>query len=129
MRDFPKRRSFRAELTRVVLGSAGLLLLALLAWVMGRAAWGMYGKFTHASEARQSTEAELSSLQEQLAQVEGAVADFNSERGLEAQVRERFGVARPGEGEITIVRRSREDETAAPLRGFWQRIWDAVFVW
>jgi cell division protein FtsB len=130
MRDFQKRRGGAQKLLRVALGCIGILALIFLAVLSVRAAWGMYGKFAHANDVRAGAERELETLQGQYVRVEAAVGRLSSERGIEAEVRQRYGVAKPGEGEITIVREEPDAEVfASQPTTLWGRIWDALFVW
>jgi cell division protein FtsB len=130
MTDFKKRRSQGKDLVRVGLGCAGIVLLALLAFASVRGAWDMYGKFADAAHARRDAEAQLASLQAHYATVKGTVEDLQSERGLEAEVRERYGLSRPGEGQIDIVRHASTTPEAAPKSDtLFERLWDVLFVW
>ena len=131
MEDFSKVRHRQGlELLRLCATVAGTVALAFLIIVSARAAWDMYGKFSAASESRQAAESELQALQEKKERVEAAVVSLSSERGVEAEVRERFGVAKPGEGEIKIVRDESQDAPdVSKSKNIFQRIWEALFVW
>ena len=72
--------------------------------VVARAAWGMYGTFKIAVDARVSAEGQLASLKNDEAHLSAAVSEFDTPTGVEREMRDRFGVVRPGEGEIQIVR-------------------------
>lgn len=75
-----------------------------IAFIAVRGTYNMYDKFSQAAEARESAEERLTQLEAQKTQVTTAVEAFDSTRGIEEEVRERYGVARPGEGRIEIVR-------------------------
>ena len=130
MQDLRKRQNRpRLLLSFVLRAMVGLCLFVVLVFV-GRAAWGMYQKFSVASNSREGAELELAELQAQERQVSASVAEFKSERGVEGKLRERYGVARAGEGEITIMRdQNTEDASAYAGDGFWASLWDALFVW
>ncbi|MEK7613017.1 MAG: hypothetical protein AAB449_02640 [Patescibacteria group bacterium] len=104
MQDFSKRHSQSSFLIRFALRFVGVLALVLVALVAVRASYNMYGKFAQAADAGKNAEARLAMLIEQKSQVGAAVESFDSPRGVEAEVRQRYGVARPGEGRIEIVR-------------------------
>ncbi|MDB5225033.1 MAG: hypothetical protein JWO43_655 [Candidatus Adlerbacteria bacterium] len=107
-----------------------MLGLLLLAFVTLRAAWGMYGKLAEATEGQEKAEAQLANLQRQHKRVSAAVAELQSSRGVEAEVRQRYGVAKPGEGEIQIVAvAAAEATTTPPVLSFWARVWHALWVW
>ena len=130
MHDFRKRRAHRGDLLRTALGALGALALLVLAVICVRAAWGMYGKFSAAAATEEAARQELSSLEAQKAKVSEAVAGASTERGIEAQVRARWGLAHPGEGEIDIVRQAPTTTPAeATPTGFWAKLWHALFVW
>lgn len=121
MREFKKRRSQKTELLHVAGGLLGLLCLLGLTFSLGRGTWDMYGKFASAAGARQGAEIELMELRLRHAKVQEDVESFQTERGLEGELRERYGVARPGEGEISIVRKKTEVEAVAEPQNAWGR--------
>ncbi|MBC7836952.1 septum formation initiator family protein [Acetobacteraceae bacterium] len=96
-----------------------------------RGAWNMYGRFATASLERQASEQELAALEARNAQVAAAVGNLSSERGVEAEVRERYGVAKPGEGKIEIIRDEGEVESGGdiPTENIFMRAWHAIFRW
>jgi hypothetical protein len=130
MRDFKKERGGGGQYLRMLVGLAGLVALAALGAVSARAAWGMYQKFAEASAADAAAQNELAAAQAQYASVSASVEALDTERGQEGALRERYGVARPGEGEIDIVRPATTTPAAADApRGFWASLWHALFVW
>ncbi len=129
MREFKKRRTWGAELLRVAGGTLGLLALAGLAFGATRATWNMYGRFAEAAAARAGAEAQLQDLEGRHAKIETDVDALSSARGLEAEVRERYGVVRPGEGEIAIVRHSSSTEVLRQESGILEKLWQLLFVW
>jgi cell division protein FtsB len=86
----------------LALGAAGVLLFVGAASV--KATWEMYQTFDVAAAERAVTEAELASLRAEYAQMAAILEGFSSPRGFEAAVRERFGMVRPEEGVIRIIR-------------------------
>jgi cell division protein FtsB len=130
MRDFKKRRNRRGELTFLSLRALGVLVLFLITVVAVHAAWGMYGKLTEATQAQQEAQEQLVTLQGQQQSVTSSVGNLSSERGIEAQVRERYGFIKPGEGEIDIVTdvSSSSPETPSP-EPWWRRIFNTLFGW
>lgn len=131
MRDFKRQRSADHQILNFFILCGGVLLVLALAGFSARAAWGMYQKFAIASEGDAAAQEDLGQLESQHARVSAAVANLSSSRGVEGQVRERFGVARPGEGAIMIVRAA----TGTPQSGvaaegnIFNRIFRALFVW
>ncbi|HEY4501974.1 MAG TPA: hypothetical protein VJJ20_02815 [Candidatus Paceibacterota bacterium] len=130
MQDYRRRRGNKQDVLRAGLGLGGVLLLAFLAFFAVRGALGMYSKFASASQADASAQVELEDLRRQLSQVGAAATALSSERGVEAGVRERYGVARPGEGQIDIIRREATTTGSTPGEpGLFTKIFRALFVW
>lgn len=95
-----------------------------------RAAWGMYGKFEAAAESNDAAQKNLTRLKEQAASVKAQVEALSSAEGEEAGLRQAYGVARPGEGQIQIVRETGAGtEVEEPSTNFFVKIFRALFVW
>jgi cell division protein FtsB len=130
MRDFKVRRGRFQKIFLLFLLLLAIVGLSVVAGVSLRAAWNMYDKLLLASETSAATQAQLAALRTQHSEVKEALGELSSPRGVEAQVRERFGVARPGEGQITIVRQeSPAGVGGARTQNLLERLWDALFVW
>ena len=130
MRDFTKRPAQRGSLPRFLGGILGVVVLGFVTFGAAHSAWGMYGKFNEAAVSDADAQQNLASLKAQDAQVSAQVASLSSERGQEAQIRQSYGVALPGEGEIQIVREapsSTPEQASAP--SFWAKLWQKLFVW
>ncbi|MBI2005008.1 hypothetical protein HYS79_02500 [Patescibacteria group bacterium] len=104
MQDFRKPKQRALRVFRVAIRSVVTLVLLALAVVSVRAAFGMYQTFTVALASEEETAKELAILKQQETQMGAAVEGLLTERGLEAQVRARYGWGRPGEGKIDVVR-------------------------
>jgi len=58
------------------------------------------------------------------------LASISTPEGQEKELRERFGVVKPGEGEIQIVQAPATTTNAPePQEGWWARVFHALFVW
>lgn len=130
MREFKKHRGQKEELARLIFRGAGVLLLFVLTVVLLRAAWGMYVKMVAASQGQEEATAALARAEAQQQGVSGSLSQLGSQRGEEALIRERFGVAKPGEGEIDIVHQApAASSTSEAGESWWQRILHAMIVW
>ena len=130
MQDFRKRRHPSQELLRAALATAGVLAVGVLAFVAARGAWGMYQKFEDASAASAAAEARLAALVGRRAAVGAEVAALETPRGVEGELRERYGVARAGEGQITLVHQAASSSSDVGQSGDWfASLWHALFVW
>ncbi len=130
MRDYRLNHTKRDLFGRLALRGLGALALLCLAIILMRAAWGMYIKVTTASRGQEEAEAQLVRLEKQRQGVSATLGSLASQRGQEAQIRERYALARPGEGEIDIVTRpSAATTTPEAPKPWWQRILDVFNVW
>jgi cell division protein FtsB len=130
MLDYKKNPRTHA-VPKFLLTVVASILLLVVAVITVRAAWHMYGKFATASAAAEAAKTELSHMEEQKASVSEAIESLSSSRGVEESLREKFGVAKPGEGEIRIVR-DQDGEDTLPLNddaNIFMRIFNALFVW
>lgn len=128
MQDFSKRKTINHLRFGATVGAT--LLLVLLAFFAMRAAFSMYQKSAQAAAGEAAAKDELDTLQKQDVQTQSELDDMSSSRGREAQVRERYGVVKPGEGVIEIVRNSTSSEaTNGKKEGFFSRLWHTIFPW
>lgn len=116
---------------RFCMGVGMLLLLTFVAFGAVRASWGMYGKFAEATTANAAAQQNLTQMTTQEQSVNAEVSQLQSPVGQEAQLRQSYGVALPGEGEIQIVREVATSTSAASnvSGNFFVRIFRALFSW
>jgi cell division protein FtsB len=130
MKDFSKQRTRKVEVWRFMLGVVVVCALFFLTVGAVRAAWGMYGKFEEAAASNDAAQKNLAQLKLQQANVEAQVEALSTAEGEEAGLRQAYGVARPGEGQIQIVRQAEDAETPVEQSSnFFVRIFRALFVW
>lgn len=112
---------------RRVLGSRLLSLVLIgLAFLVGRAAWGMFRAYGEASAAKEEAEAELAELNASLAAVSDDAAALKTASGAEKRLRASLNVAAPGEEVVVIVPReatSSEEAGAPPGRSSVWNLW------
>ena len=130
LHDFKTHRTRDHAFWRFTLALAVAGVLLFVSSISVKAAWDMYQTFDGASTGRAGAETELAALQEEYRTMAATLHQLSTERGLEAAVRERFGVVRPGEGEIRIVRPAEglvveEDNSPNPF----SQLFSALFAW
>lgn len=113
------------------MGVCMVVVLLFVTFGSVRSAWGMYGKFAEAASANDAAQQNLAQMKAQKQSVEAEVEALSSTEGQEAQLRQSYGVALPGEGQIQIVRTasSTAARPAAPSGNFFVRLIKALFVW
>lgn len=78
----------------------------------------MYERYAQASEARSATVKETAALKERQASLLARIETLSTDRGLEEELRRRYGVAREGEGVIEVVKEAPKVQKAAEEKGF-----------
>jgi cell division protein FtsB len=99
MLQFYQKRSLRGWLhTPVALGILGIIILFMMSVVYQR-----YSIEQEMVERREEAEAHLKELESRRADLEKKVEYLSNERGIEAEMRRNFDVARPGEQVVIIL--------------------------
>lgn len=116
MRNFKEKRRFRSILnSKIVL----IFLSALVLFF----AWGVIGfmvKMETVRENRKIAENKFIELQKQKEHFSREIAKLNTEEGKEDNIREKFGLAKEGEGLIVIVEdKNLKEEEKEDSGGFW----------
>ncbi len=96
------RRLKRKEVFAYARTAGFLLCLLLVTFLFARGAWRMYSRFLEARTAERGAQAELEMLQAHRDEIARDTERLSSNRGLEEELRRRYGVALPGEGVIEI---------------------------
>ena len=104
----------------------GILLLALLALYAAVAAWSAFTKERLASAELRIVGAEHQELVEREVILRHAVESLATPRGVEATIRERYPVVKPGEEVITLVSPKPGTASTTPSR---RGILDSVKHW
>jgi cell division protein FtsB len=125
-----KRGTASALLIFFAKGALALILFVLMV-LAARGAWGMYERFAAASSEAAAAKTKLNEMRERKAEIAAEVKNLSTSRGIEAEIRERYGVAKSGEGKIEIVHNSTAEEflEAEDTQGIFSRIFRSLFIW
>ena len=99
MRQFEQRRQNR----RLIYSLPSVIILLLIFVALARSVWTVYKSSSSAVDMRIVAEKDLAELQARKTALETKMADLNTERGEEEELRGKFRVVRPGENMIVIV--------------------------
>ena len=99
MREFQGKRQTR----RILYSLPVRLVLVVLIIMLGASVWRLYDKRQIVVKERESLLAEVASLEARRAVLLEEVASLKTARGVEAEVREKFNVVKPGERVINFV--------------------------
>lgn len=78
-------------------------VLVIICFAVGRGAWNMYGTMSRAKAEASETRTRHDELVKRKEDVQASLKNLETEYGSEAALRERFGVARPGEIVILLT--------------------------
>lgn len=98
----PRRRKKHANYP-VIYQWPTLLILAVITLFAVNGAWEVYKKADRAHDERDKAHAQLQELQEQKASLKTDIEALQSQRGIDAQVRKKYGVVKEGEEVVVIV--------------------------
>ena len=99
MLGFWEKRSYR----RFLYSRAGLVVVAVGVFFVGRAAFVMYGKQREAVRNAAAAAEELAAVKDREDYLTKEIARLETERGLEEEVRTKFRVVKEGEQLIVLV--------------------------
>lgn len=114
---------FERLIIKGVLWVAVALLIVVAVFLAG-ATWEVYQKESGARAELEAVTARRDSLEERKETLSTDLAALKSDRGMEAELRERFPVAKAGEEVIVLVDASDDSGSATEEseEGFWARI-------
>lgn len=99
MATFQQRRDPMRLMWRRLI-AVGLLILLAIAL---RGVWGVYKKSQESHELKIEAQAQLGDLRKRENELRTDISNLKSDRGVEAELRERYDVAAEGEGVVVIV--------------------------
>lgn len=114
---------------RVFFSIPAALVIAVLAVVVGMAAWDMKETYQSTQKTVDRLKQEKSELSARLQAAQSAAAEISTDRGLREEIRNKFSVAKPGERVIVLNNSNRQIATTTPTKrpGFWQRFKEIIW--
>lgn len=96
--------SKKAEYLKMQYKWLGLTLIMILVFGLTvKAAYGMYSKSNETAEKAASSQKAVADLKVRHQAAKNNVTSVSSERGMDREIRARYGVKKPGEGVIILV--------------------------
>jgi cell division protein FtsB len=96
----------------------GMAIALVLLFFLGSNTWGMYAKNQEAAKAHYDEANQLSELQTRQKALSVDIDALNTERGVEAQVRETYPLAKSGE-EVIVLTNSPQNATDTDEKSSW----------
>ena len=88
---------------KIIFSTATLILLAILLLFLFKALWSAYNKEKLSSENLEKQRKELVRLNDRKKNLEQSVEYLKTDKGIEAEIRSKFRVAREGESLVVIL--------------------------
>jgi len=102
-------------------------MLFVIAVFLGNAVWNTYEEYTRAKEKEQRASEELQTLAERKSELEKNLARLGTEKGIEAELRQRYNVGKEGEEVVVVLPNSNKSEQLeTEEEGFMASLWQAI---
>ena len=120
MLEFQEKR----KLKKFLYSKTVLAVLIIFIILTLNAVWGVYKKQAVTKDNFAKTASNLAELQARDKMLSSEIERLKTESGTEEEIREKYGLIKPGEEVITVVDRIDSTSSAAVSAdaGFWQRI-------
>ena len=105
---------------------ASILALGAALVVMSGALIRAYSGYSAASELKRAAGREGAEVDERLTTMGASVASLATERGIEAEIRERYPVVKPGEIEFVLLKGAEPQSEVKEEVGFWKGLYDIL---
>ena len=86
-----------------------MILFAILVLIFAWNVFGFWGKMEETAKNKKTAEDKIVDLQKQKDKLSNDISKLNTDQGVEENIRDKFGLAKPGEGMIVVV-----DDTSKP---------------
>jgi cell division protein FtsB len=112
----------RENRRRIFFSPITLFILGLLVFAVGRGVWGMYQREKFVDFQLTQALAQKEDLEEREAFLLSEKAKLESPEGFEGELRERFGVAKPGEKVILLIDTESTTSQVKTKDSIWEKI-------
>lgn len=106
MRNFQKKKGISSFLYSVPF----LSFLGIVALLFAYSMIGLVGKMRETTQNKELAESKVAELKQNKENLNQEIAKLNTTKGLEENIRERFGVVKEGEQVIVVVEDKNEEE-------------------
>ena len=115
----------KKKLKRFIYSRLTVSLLLIVLFFLLKGVWNVYGKQQITRENYEETRVKLEALRARETKLSKDIEKLKTDEGVEQEIRDRYGLVKPGEEIIVIVdksRENREDRLIYPEESFWQKI-------
>jgi len=121
MKEFQEKNAVK----RRIYSKASLAVLAVLLVLTIKGVYGVYAKERESKMEVERVSREHAALQNRYETIERGSDELKSESGIEAEIRGKFDVVKPGEGVIVVVQKNPtaiEQNKQGVLKKFWNSV-------
>ena len=120
MLEFQEKRKLR----RFIYSKITLIILIVVIGFVIKAVWGVYEKQSLTKDNLEKISINLDSLQAREKMLSSEIERLKTEEGIEEEVREKYGLVKPGEEVIVVVNSDETESLNSDLSkiSFWQKI-------
>jgi cell division protein FtsB len=97
-RNFQEKRSLK----HILQSKPVLILLSIMVLVFAWSVLGLLGRMQETAQNKKIAEDKITELQKRKGSLSSEIDDLKTEQGVEENIREKFGLAKDGEGMIII---------------------------
>lgn len=117
----------RKKIRRILYSKVTIFVLFLVLVVVVRGAWSIHKKAQIALSERDIAARALIDIESRTVELEKSMARFNSEQGIEEEIRQKYTVAKEGEEVVVVVddnHKKGKNGEVGEKKGFFQQIKD-----
>ncbi len=124
MREFQDRRKAKKFLH----SRYAIAFLIIIIALVSRGVWGIYVKYEKSSALAEKSRADLATLQARHDALSKSISALNTDEGREKELRDRFGVVKPGEKMVILVDNAPAAKASANVANdsWWRKFLDSI---
>ncbi len=116
MREFQDKKRYR----KYIYSRTSLVLLGIAILFFANATWGVYKKSRESAANAFRAENELRRLTDRENLLHNELERLNTDEGIEAEIRSKYSVSKPGENVIVIIDKDKSTTTVEAIpEGWW----------
>src|SRR3989344_1056661 len=123
MRNFQEKRTFK----HILQSKLFLVLLSVILLIFAWKVFGFWGKMQETAQNRKLLEDKITALEQQKEKLSLDINTLKTDKGVEENIRDKFGLVKEGEGMIVIVNEKSPLEAnvgneSGGFWGFWKKL-------
>ena len=120
MRNFQEKR----RLNQIMHSKPVLIILGIMVLIFAYSVFGLVGKMRETINNKKIAEEKIQELQKEKEQLTANINQLKTNQGMEENIREKFGLAKDGEGMVVVVddKNSPTADTENKPAGFFSKI-------